>query len=56
MRMAMFNMLCGLSNILLMLIAMTMNGYVIISIAAGTGFGKTLHHYLSDKDKLKLEK
>lgn len=46
----------GLMSLLLMLVAMTMNGYVILSVAIGTGIGKTIalsineaHHLKSDE-------
>lgn len=51
--MGLFNIFNALFNLLIMLVAMTMNGYVIISIVLGTGFGKTLHFYLTDQSKHK---
>lgn len=38
-------------SIMAMLLAMTMNGYVILNIAIGTGIGKTiLAHYNNTKN------
>lgn len=41
-RMTLFYSLNALLSLLLMLIAMTMNGYVILSVAVGMGVGKTV--------------
>lgn len=36
-----------------MLLAMTMNGYVILSVAVGTGIGKTISMSINEADSIK---
>lgn len=46
-RFTLFNSFSSLFNLCVMLLAMTMNGYVILVIAIGTGIGKLLVNELS---------
>lgn len=47
--MTFFYFLSSLLSLLLMLVAMTMNGYVILSVALGMGIGKTVVNIMNEK-------